>query len=1055
MRAGRPNLDATMLDVLGSSPVMQGLRVRPLVSEDVSGAVEAAMGIGSGWFAAERQIIAAVAASVFGQHASRAVLGSLHKDTRPLPLPLVSERDPEFVAALLGTPSQVLAVDSVLQALLYLSWQSGDSDAAKASPAAVLPDLLEHVGLEAELTARTGALIARADDAHPDELFAIAAELGARAPIGGAAMLSAFQPVESLQTSLAEVALSAPVTDEARLVGVSALGGWFLAMGYRSELRTAMQSLVASDLEARRRAVAESLDCASHRLDAWATAVVSERRARQHGRGDEAGAGRGLTIGAWGVVEDLVPGAAAAPDGWIHAPTTRHAVTAGMLRSSHLSHLPSAGSDGGPFAIDLSSARARRAAAVLDGVRSGQQLAALVGYQVERGLAEAGLARLQLSLRTVAPLVARRLHDRDDADTDSARESVAATNVVDGLLLLKQHPPGDTTLRTRLDVPPVNAYLPAGAWKPMTDAEWAAVTRVLRAAADTVDAVADVMLSESVMQYAAGNATRAAAAMDVVSSGADPSDSIDVLEAQDSGERLTHRVLTVLGGTRPMSGWSTARPRATAEPALEDWAASYLGPADDVVVAEVGGDLLTLADAGLAALDLVFAEPTALDGVLRAALPGLGDAALAMTRQPTWPASRTALGETAALAGALRAVVAGAQPLLPGDLARPGTRPERDLAAALPELCSRARSAAAALGAAVSAMAAQVHALPEDGVVADEAAAGAATALAHRLDPFGIPLSPEPARPLDVSWVRRAWESAEARAANAASMVARLDEAVAALASGAAPATVLDAAQDVAAGVFGDGFLLLPVLEAPAGADPFVEAVTDPAFAQPPTSAVRRFVRDHGTVRPQLTRFGEALLLRGALGSPAPVTVAQLSERVGDPPAPAPGTATWLAGPLPAEGPWPASPVGHLVLDTHGRVEAGGTVCGLAVDSWTEDLPAMPGPTARADDPRPGRARTGLAVRSGSASARPPQAILCAVSPDGRRWTTDALRAVVEQTLDLARIRMATLERLTGEGAVLPALYVRHGSLQGRRELVFTDLVSSSYVALPFVKDKP
>jgi hypothetical protein len=185
------------------------------------------------------------------------------------------------------------------------------------------------------------------------------------------------------------------------------------------------------------------------------------------------------------------------------------------------------------------------------------------------------------------------------------------------------------------------------------------------------------------------------------------------------------------------------------------------------------------------------------------------------------------------------------------------------------------------------------------------------------------------------------------------------------------------------------------------------------------------------------------------------VTVAQLSERAGDPAAPAAGTATWLAGPLPAEGPWPASPVGHLVLDTLGRVEAGGTLCGLAVDSWTEDLPAMPGPTARADDPRPGRARTGLAVRSGSASARPPQAILCAVSPDGARWTTDALRAVVEQTLDLARIRMATLERLTGEGAVLPALYVRHGSLQGRRELVFTDLVTSSYVALPFVKDKP
>jgi hypothetical protein len=146
--------------------------------------------------------------------------------------------------------------------------------------------------------------------------------------------------------------------------------------------------------------------------------------------------------------------------------------------------------------------------------------------------------------------------------------------------------------------------------------------------------------------------------------------------------------------------------------------------------------------------------------------------------------------------------------------------------------------------------------------------------------------------------------------------------------------------------------------------------------------------------------------------------------------------------------------VAHLVLDTLGGVEVGATVCGLAVDSWTEDLPALPGPTARPEDPRPGRARTGLAVRSGSASARPPQAILCAVSPDGSRWTTDALRAVVEQTLDLARIRMATLERLTGEGAVLPALYVRHGSLQGRRDLAFTELASSRYVAMPFVKDQ-
>ena len=1042
VRAGRPNLDATMLDVLGSSPVMQGLRVRPLVSEDVSGAVEAAMGIGSGWFAAERQIIAAVAASVFGQHASRAVLGSLHKDTRPLPLPLVSERDPEFVAALLGTPSQVLAVDSVLQALLYLSWQSGDSDAAKASPAAVLPDLLEHVGLEAELTARTGALIARADDAHPDELFAIAAELGARAPLGGAAMLSAFQPVESLQTSLAEVALSAPVTDEARLVGVSALGGWFLAMGYRSELRTAMQSLVASDLEARRRAVAESLDCASHRLDAWATAVVSERRARQHGRGDEAGAGRGLTIGAWGVVEDLVPGAAAAPDGWIHAPTTRHAVTAGMLRSSHLSHLPSAGSDGGPFAIDLSSARARRAAAVLDGVRSGQQLAALVGYQIERGLAEAGLARLQLSLRTVAPLVARRLHDRDDADTDSARESVAATNVVDGLLLLKQHPPGDTTLRTRLDVPPDNAYLPAGAWKPMTDAEWdgrdpgpaggrrhrrrgrrrdaervgAAVRRRQRHPRRRRDGRGLERRRPQRHHRRAGGAGQRRAAHPPRAHRARRHPADERVE-HDPAPRDRRARARGLGGGLPRDP-----PTTSSSPRSAGTCSRWPTP-------------------GLAALDLVFAEPTALDGVLRAALPGLGDAALAMTRQPAWPASRTALGETAALAGALRAVVAGAQPLLPGDLARPGTRPERDLAAALPELCARARSAAAALGAAVSAMAAQVHALPEDGVVADEAAAGAATALAHRLDPFGIPLSPEPARPLDVSWVRRAWESAEARAANAASTVARLDEAVAALAAGAAPATVLDAAQDVAAGVFGDGFLLLPVLEAPARRRPVRRGGHRPgvrAAAGERRTPVRARPR-HGAAAADPVRRGAAAARRPRVAGPGDGRAAVASGWVTRPPrrpAPRPG--------------WP----GRCRRRAPGRRARWVTSCSTRSAASRRAAPCAGWPSTagprtcrRCPAPRPGPTTRGPAAPAPgwpSAPSRPRPGRRRPSSarsrPTARRWTTDALRAVVEQTLDLARIRMATLERLAGEGAVLPALYVRHGSLQGRRELVFTDL---------------
>ena len=86
------------------------------------------------------------------------------------------------------------------------------------------------------------------------------------------------------------------------------------------------------------------------------------------------------------------------------------------------------------------------------------------------------LARLQLSLRTIAPLVARRLSDADGATPPRRQESVAATNVVDGVLLLERHTPGDPALRTKLDTPPREPYLEPGDWEPLTDGEWATVT---------------------------------------------------------------------------------------------------------------------------------------------------------------------------------------------------------------------------------------------------------------------------------------------------------------------------------------------------------------------------------------------------------------------------------------------------------------------------------------------------------------------------------------------------------------------------------------------------
>ena len=164
---------------------------------------------------------------------------------------------------------------------------------------------------------------------------------------------------------------------------------------------------------------------------------------------------------------------------------------------------------------------------------------------------------------------------------------------------------------------------------------------------------------------------------------------------------------------------------------------------------------------------------------------------------------------------------------------------------------------------------------------------------------------------------------------------------------------------------------------------------------------------------------------------------------------PAPGTTHWLAGPLPAEGPWPTTPVAHLVLDAVGLDDPAGPLSGLVIDAWVEDLPNQPGPPRDPADVQPnelapGVATTGLAVRADAPSARPPQVILSAISPDGQRWTTDSLHAVITSTLELAKLRLVRLDTMPGDAVALPALYVRSSSLQGEQALKWACLLYTS-----------
>ncbi|HEX2442261.1 MAG TPA: hypothetical protein VHT71_28370, partial [Methylomirabilota bacterium] len=173
-------------------------------------------------------------------------------------------------------------------------------------------------------------------------------------------------------------------------------------LGPLVELQASLRRLATRPSASLTRLAAGVLDIASHRLDAWISAHAARRlEALRTARA------LGLRLGGWGVLEDVRPAPTleAASHGYVHAPSLGQAATAAVLRSGYLAHRREQDS---PLAVDLSSRRVRLALALLDGVRAGQPLGAVLGYRFERGLhehhRELVLDRFVAALRGLAPL---------------------------------------------------------------------------------------------------------------------------------------------------------------------------------------------------------------------------------------------------------------------------------------------------------------------------------------------------------------------------------------------------------------------------------------------------------------------------------------------------------------------------------------------------------------------------------------------------------------------------------------------------------------------------
>ncbi|MEZ4700999.1 MAG: hypothetical protein R2834_11755 [Rhodothermales bacterium] len=385
--------------------------------------------------------------------------------------------------------------------------------------------------------------------------------------------------------------------DDVLLVGdyIPRVIGDVFATRYLTEQLQALDHLAATPTARLERALAEHLDLVTYRLDAWRWGMLNYQVASMRYRGEEESpVRRGVYVGAFGYLENvrsenkvLTPVTLDAEltdvfrpaeepvllrdstnGGYIHAPSIDHAITAAVLRNGYISNATPATPDA--LKVNLSSARVRAALGVIEGIRNGQTLGALLGYQLERGLHDRHDVEIDVAiyaLRQAFPLASGRI--KDTKTEDEAIESVEARNVIDGLALAEQirtsgqrtYPFGKT-LPTMAELGVAN---PAGALAAINEE----VDRML----DVNDAVADLAMAEGVYQAVQGNYGRTGAALEAYARGTFPPEP-QVVQTPRSGQTLLHRVglhfQAGLDGT-VSPNLLAVTPRAEAEPAVNAW----------------------------------------------------------------------------------------------------------------------------------------------------------------------------------------------------------------------------------------------------------------------------------------------------------------------------------------------------------------------------------------------------------------------------------------------------------------------------------------------------
>jgi hypothetical protein len=589
--------------------------------------------------------------------------------------------------------------------------------------------------------------------------------------------------------------------------------------------------------------------------------------------------------------------------------------------------------------------------------------------------------------------------------------AIAANNVVDGLVLYRRWKEDNANVIAELGKEGIGT------------GEYYGLLSLFTSLGDMIDGLTDALTAESAYQMARGNTSRTAATLAAIAQGDAPPPELEVARTPRSGIAMTHRMLLLMSGiSNPVPpGWSGTA-LSLAEPQLNYWAAQVLGDSSKVrctierldatgAVAET--QTLKLSDMLFSPLDVLYAVEDTTGGAQPAgALSELEQHVLYFSRyraggfdssanlrlqhaRPTdlAPAEIT-LFDVLEQARALRRVLASARALFPEDL----NPPERTSAGTidLVTLQNLVEQAYLGLKSQHKGLAAQLTNPTGQGFRVYLIELGAYNI------PGTVPLSSSGEDPATIAALMSQAQAALKVSLARLTRFPTLSALPVATDQGARCKQLIDQMQ----AVLGSSFVVLPRITCDAtSASELASALAGSTQAQggDPLAANTWFARC-SRVRDPLARMRSCLQGAEVLqtGARLNLSVAQLPYSAGD---------RWVGLPAARGGSVPPGKL-SLVIDTLAPIDPTHLMTGLLVDEWVETVPS---PTET----------TSVAFQFDGPGACAPQTVLIAVPPvPGQDWTTETLRRVLMETLDLAKLRAVDTGSLGAAAQHLPGLYL-------------------------------